>query len=33
MDHARIQELAERKHDPGQVLALSDGIFAIILTL
>ncbi len=33
MDDERIQEHAERKHDPGRVLALSDGVFAIILTL
>ena len=27
------RELAERLHDPARVLALSDGVFAIIITL
>lgn len=29
----RAGELAERRHDPSRVLALSDGVFAIIITL
>lgn len=33
MDDQRLREHAERKNDPARVLALSDGVFAIILTL
>ena len=33
MDEKREQESYERAHDPARVLALSDGVFAIILTL
>jgi uncharacterized membrane protein len=32
-DAAAARELAERLHDPARVLALSDGVFAIIITL
>ena len=32
-DAASARELAERLHDPARVLALSDGVFAIIITL
>jgi uncharacterized membrane protein len=32
-DAAAARELAERLHDPARVLALSDGLFAIIITL
>jgi uncharacterized membrane protein len=32
-DAAAARELAERLHDPARVLALSDGVFAIIMTL
>ncbi len=32
-DDERFREHAERSHDPARVLALSDGVFAIILTL
>jgi uncharacterized membrane protein len=33
MDDQRRLELYERGHDPARVLALSDGVFAIIITL
>jgi uncharacterized membrane protein len=32
-DADAARELAERLHDPARVLALSDGVFAIIITL
>ena len=32
-DAPSARELAERLHDPARVLALSDGVFAIIITL
>ena len=32
-DAASARELLERLHDPARVLALSDGVFAIIITL
>jgi len=32
-DHEQAQELLERSRDPGRVLALTDGVFAIIMTL
>ena len=32
-DHEQAQELLERRRDPGRVMALTDGIFAIIMTL
>ena len=32
-DHEQAQELLERSRDPGRVMALTDGIFAIIMTL
>jgi len=32
-DQERAQEVLERTRDPGRVLALTDGIFAIIMTL
>jgi uncharacterized membrane protein len=31
--HERTRELLERLHDPARVLALSDGVFAILITL
>jgi uncharacterized membrane protein len=33
MDEKRLLERYERGHDPARVLALSDGVFAIIITL
>lgn len=33
MDEERIRQSYERAHDPSRVLALSDGVFAIIITL
>ncbi len=33
MDDERVRESYERQHDPSRVLALSDGVFAIIITL
>ena len=32
-DHEQAQELLERRRDPARVMALTDGIFAIIMTL
>jgi uncharacterized membrane protein len=32
-DTDTLRALAERRHDPARVLALSDGVFAIIITL
>ena len=32
-DHERAQEVLERRRDPGRVMALTDGVFAIIMTL
>ena len=32
-DHEQAKELLERRRDPGRVMALTDGIFAIIMTL
>jgi uncharacterized membrane protein len=32
-DHKQAQELLERSRDPGRVLTLTDGVFAIIMTL
>ena len=32
-DHEQAQELLERSRDPARVMALTDGIFAIIMTL
>ena len=32
-DHEQAQELLERSRDPARVVALSDGVFAIIMTL
>ena len=32
-DQERAQEVLERRRDPGRVMALSDGVFAIIMTL
>jgi uncharacterized membrane protein len=32
-DTDTLRALAERLHDPARVLALSDGVFAIIITL
>ncbi len=32
-DHEQAQELLSRSRDPGRVLALTDGVFAIIMTL
>ena len=33
MDDERIRQSYERDHDPSRVLALTDGVFAIIITL
>jgi uncharacterized membrane protein len=33
MDDERVRQSYERLHDPSRVLALSDGVFAIIMTL
>src|SRR5262245_65658463 len=33
MDQRREREAYERTHDPARVMALTDGVFAIILTL
>jgi uncharacterized membrane protein len=33
MDQERARQSYERAHDPTRVLALSDGVFAIIITL
>jgi uncharacterized membrane protein len=33
MDDSRLQERYERAHDPTRVLTLSDGVFAIVITL
>jgi hypothetical protein len=33
VDEERIRQSYERAHDPSRVLALSDGVFAIIITL
>ncbi|MEX0784041.1 MAG: TMEM175 family protein [Dehalococcoidia bacterium] len=33
MDDERVRRSYERAHDPSRVLALSDGVFAIIITL
>jgi hypothetical protein len=33
MDQERDLQRYDRQHDPGWLLALSDGVFAIILTL
>jgi uncharacterized membrane protein len=33
MDHDRARRLFKRNHDPARVMALSDGVFAIIITL
>ena len=32
-DHEQAQELLKRSGDPGRVMALTDGVFAIIMTL
>ena len=32
-DHEQAQELLERSRDPARVMALTDGVFAIIMTL
>ena len=32
-DHEQAQELLERRRDPARVMALTDGVFAIIMTL
>ena len=33
MDDERVLQSYERQHDPARVLALSDGVFAIVITL
>ena len=33
MDQEREQRFYERRHDPARVMALSDGVFAIVITL
>jgi uncharacterized membrane protein len=30
---AQVRDLLERIHDPARVLALSDGVFAVVVTL